>query len=241
MVSVNKLISNCRTTEVDSVSDNIIAQYNKNDWSSDTHLTGIFDLLKPASDKLTSAINRIKAESDLEEKDEQRDNKVRAVYYLIMGFMHHPDPAIKSAAQQVDGVFEHYGVNIVSDSYATESSLIESLLEDFGEADIQTAIAALPGLSDLITELRNAQTAFAEAQVLFEEEKAKEGTEESASKIKKEVVKIINDQLVVYLRAMVQVDQAKYEEFTTTVAQIIDDMNVIVRKRRKDKEPDEEN
>lgn len=241
MENLNKLLSIARTTEVDAVSVSVIAEYDKSDWSSDAHMTGIFDLLKPASEKLTSAINRIKAESDLEEKDEQRDKKVRAIYYLLMGFMHHPDTAISSAALQVDAVFEHYGVNIVNDSYATESSLIESLLLEFSKTDLQTAIAALPGLSDLITELRNAQTAFGEAQVLFEEEKAKEGTEENASKIKKEVLSIMNDNLVVYLRAMIQVDQTKYEVFTTTVAQIIDDMNVIVKKRRKEKEPVSEN
>jgi len=237
MVTVNKLISNIRTTEIDSVSGNIIAEYNKSDWSGDAHLTGIFDLLKPASESLTKAINRIKAESDLEEKDEQRDSKVRAVHYLIMGYLHHPDETINSAAQTVDAVFEHYGVDIVSESYSTESSLIESLLIEFAKEDLQTAIAALPGLSDLIDGLSAAQTAFGEAQLLFEEEKAKEGTEENATKIKKEVTTIINDKLVVYLRAMVQVDETKYGELTGTVAQIIDDMNVIVKKRRKTSEP----
>lgn len=241
MVTLNKLTPSCKTTEADAVSGNIITQYDKDDWSSDTHLTGIFDLLKPESERLTKAINRIKAESDLEVKDEQRDNKVRAIYYLVMGFIHHPDETISTAAKKVDAVFEHYGVDIVSQSYSSESSLIESLLIDFANPDLQPSITALPGLSQIITDLRTAQTAFEQAQVLFEEEKAKEGIEDNATKIKKVVITIINDKLVIYLRAMVQVDQAKYEEFTTTVAQIIDDMNVIVKKRRKEKEPVSEN
>jgi hypothetical protein len=173
----------------------------------------------------------------LEAKDEVRDNKVRAIAYLVMGFMHHPDETISSAAKKVDDVFEHYGLDIVKESYGTESSLIESLLDDFANTDLLPSIEALPGLSQLIADLKTVQNDFEQAQVTFEEEKAKEGTEENASTIKKEVLVIINDKLVVYLRAMVQVDETKYGEFTHTVAQIIDDMNVIVKKRRKDKEP----
>lgn len=92
----------------------------------------------------------------------------------------------------------------------------------------------------MVTELRSAQTAFEAAKVVYEEEKAKEGTGSNASGVKKEVLAIINDKLVVYLRAMVQVDEAKYGDFTRTVAGIIDDNNVIVKKRRKSSEPGEE-
>ena len=237
MKDLNKLLTNARTTEVDSVSGRIITEYNKSDWSADAHLTGVFNSLKPASVKLNIAINRIKTESDLEEKDEQRDNKVRAVNYLVMGFIHHPDAAISSAAKKVNAVFEHYGLDIVNDSYATESSLIESLLKDFAESDLQTAIAALPGLSQIIDELKTSQAAFENAQLLFEKEKAKEGNEENATAIKKEVLSIINEKLIVYLNAMVQVNGAKYGEFAGTVGQIIYDMNVIVKKRKKTTEP----
>lgn len=240
MSSVNKLMANIKTTEINSVSENIIMEYEKGDWSSDSHLTGIFDQLKPLNTNLNFAINRIKAESDLEEKDELRDTKVRAIYYLIMGLIHHPDSAVSSSAQTVDSVFEHYGLDIVNKSFGVETSLIDSLLKDFANSEIQPSIAALPGLSELITQLQETETAFKEAQVKYEEEKAKEGTELSATEIKKEVIMVINKKLVIYLRAMVQVDEGKYGTFTNTVAQIIDDMNVIVKKRRKPKPTTEE-
>ena len=47
------------------------------------------------------------------------------------------------------------------------------------------------------------------------------------------MVIIINDKLVVYLRAMIQVDESTYGDFTRTIAEIIDDNNEVVKKRRK--------
>jgi hypothetical protein len=232
METLNKLLANAKTTEVDAVSSRIVTESKKNDWSEDTHLTGIWGKLEPASQKLNIAVNRIKAESKLEEKDEQRDNKIRAVHYLVLGLMHHPDAVIKAAAQKVDAVFEHYGLSITNQSYATESSLIESLLKDFAEADLQPAIASLPGLSQIINELKIAQTSFEEALLLFEKEKAKEGNKETATEIKKEVLSIINDKLIVYLAAMIQVNNQKYGEFAGTIAQVINDINVQIKKRK---------
>jgi hypothetical protein len=236
MARLNNLTYQSRTTEVDAVSDRVIAEFEKGDWSSDIYLTGIFTRLKPASLRLTTAVNRMKAESNLEAKDGIRDGKVRAIYYLIMGYLHHPDAVIRAAAEKVDAVFEHYGVNIVLENYATESSLIESLLLDFAGEEMQTTIASLPGLSQLITELRVAQTAFEEALVIFEEEKADDKTKENATAIKKEVLSIINDKLIIHLRAMFQIDETKYGAFAGAVAQIIDDVNLIVKKRRKNPE-----
>ncbi|MCF8262480.1 MAG: hypothetical protein K9J12_17020 [Melioribacteraceae bacterium] len=137
MEQVNRLLSISRTTEVDTVTQNIINEFNSDDWSGDAYLTGLFDQLKPEAVKLTKAINRIKAESDLEEKDEVRDNRVRAIYYLVNGLIHHPDETISSAAKRVDDVLDNYGMKIVSESYATESSLIESLLVDLCGVDIK--------------------------------------------------------------------------------------------------------
>jgi Family of unknown function (DUF6261) len=237
MGKFNKLIATSRTTEVNAVGTKIIFEYDKNDWSADAHLTAIFDGLKAKNAILTSAINRIKAESVLEEKDEVRDEKVRAIYYLIFGFTHHPDVAIKTAALKLDAIFEHYGLQLISKSYAIETSLIDSLMLEFEKADLQPSIAALPGLTQLIAELTAAELDFKTANVKFEEEKAEEGIKENASTVKKEVVSIINEQIVIYLRAMIQVDEPTYGELTRTSAQIIDDNNVIVNKRKKKVEP----
>jgi hypothetical protein len=215
----------------------MIGAYKKYDWSGDAHMTAIFTDLETESVKLTAAIKRLKTESELEQKDEIRDDKVRAIHYLLLGFIHHPDPTIKSAAQVLETVFENYGLHITGENYATESSLIASLLGDLANPDLQPDITAVSGCADIIAALQSAQTDFETTRIAWEEEKAKEGSKLNASKIKMDVLKIINDKIVVYLRAMVQVDEIKYGEFAATIGQMIADNNEMVKKRRKKPEP----
>ncbi len=80
--------------------------------------------------------------------------------------------------------------------------------------------------------MQTAQTTFEQARIVYETEKAKEGMVENASLVKKEVADILNNKIVVYLRAMEQVDPAKFGVFTNTCAQIIADNNEQVKKRK---------
>lgn len=230
---IEKLIYQSRTTEVDAASVRLIGAYQNSGLGSDTHLTGMFTTLGDGSARLTAAINRLKADSELEQKDEVRDDKVRALFYLVNGLVYHPDPNVKNAALEVEKVMDKYGLSMAGENYSTESSLVTSLLGDLADPTLEPSIAVLPGCTGIIAELRTAQTDFEQTRIAWESEKAKEGMLVNATKIKNEVVSVINDKLVVYLRAMALVDGETYGEFAGTVTQIIEDNNVIVKKRRK--------
>lgn len=226
-------MTNSRTAEVDAASMRIIDVYEENDWSSDTHLVQEFAALKTLLAQLTTAINRDKVESDLANKDELRDEKLRALYHLLNGLLYHPDEATKKAAQTVDKVFEKYGVAIAEENYSTESAMIESLLNDLAAEDLQTSIAALSGCAELIAALKTAQSDFETERVGYEQSKAQESTQQSAYKLKSEVLKQLNDRIIVYLRAMVQVDEPKYGELSRTLAIIINENNEVVKRMAK--------
>ena len=89
----------------------------------------------------------------------------------------------------------------------------------------------LPGGAEILAALQTAQSEFDTARVAYETERAREGNEANATEIKKEVLTLINDKLVLYLRGMEAVDEAAYGEFARTVATIIADNNVVVKKR----------
>ena len=233
MEIINKLVRKSRTTEVDAVCKRIIGVYEGNDWSSDTYLTKIFTLLIAMMVRFTKAIHRIKTESDLEHKDDVRDDKIRDIHYILLGALHHPDSMVKEAGLKVNKVFDSYGLSIMAENYSTETSLVVSMLADFEDADLLSSIAAISGLTELIAALDIAQTDFETTRIAFEVEKSKEGMAESASQVKAEVLEVINDQLVVYLRAMVQVDEATYGDFTRAIAVIISENNEMVNKRSK--------
>ena len=232
---IPNLMSKSRVTEVSAATMRIDGAYKKTSLNSDPHLVSMFTALETQSARLNAAINRSKAESELEEKDEVRDNKVRALYYLILGLVHHPNPEIKAAALEVEKVFDKYGVAITGGSYATESALIVSMLDDLAKPKLQLAITLLSGSAEIIAELQAAQDDFEETRIIYESEKAEEGTQENATTIKKEVLELLNGKVVIYLRAMELVDEPVYGAFARTLAEIILDNNEAVRKR--DKKP----
>ncbi|MGD8778116.1 MAG: DUF6261 family protein [Ignavibacteria bacterium] len=240
MNKLNKLIMKSRVTEVFSAANRMILEFGSEDWSEETNLRSIFDDLKPVNEKLERAINRKKAVSDLEEKDKIRDGKLRAIYYSLSGYLHNPVKEFKTAAEEINEVFDRYGVKITDDSYSTESGLINSLLTDLSAGDLQPSIAALQGLSQAISELQTAQSEFENARLAYEKDAAVYASKETASKLKKEAVSIINEKLVVYLRAMVIIDTTRYGRISSTIGKIIDDNNEEVKKRRKKTEPEAE-
>jgi hypothetical protein len=135
-------------------------------------------------------------------------------------------------------VFGKYGLSVVGESYATESSLIGSLLLDLAKPEYAAAVATLSGCAELIAGLQTAQTAFEQARIAYETEKAIEGMVENASLARKLVIDILNNKIVVYLRAMEQVNPETFGVFTSVCAQIIADNYEQVKKRKQ--KPDED-
>lgn len=234
---LEKLSFSSRTTEVGAALTRMINAYNNTSLNSDPHLAELFTGLTSDSTRLTQSINRAKAISQLDEKDELRDDKIRSLYYLLQGFSHHPDQTIKDAAVQLLAVFDRYGLSVIRESYATESALVNSLLTDLADVALEPSITALSGCAELIAELKAAQEDFENIRTAYETEKGSESTLESATVIKKEVVRTINNQLVVYLRAMQMVNDATYGDFTRTIGEIIDDNNETVKRRLNKTEP----
>ena len=155
-------------------------------------------------------------------------------FFYVHGLQHHPDEAIKAAAQNVSAVLDHYGLSVTGESYASESALVGSMLADLAKPEFQDPVAALSGCAESIAKLQTAEDNFDVARIAFEQERAQESTLENASVIKKRVVNLVNQKLVVYLQAMMQVTPETYDLFARTVDQIIADNNVAVKKRRKE-------
>lgn len=229
---IEKLILTSRVTEIDAVSIRIFGAYNNTTLSSDPHLVNMFTALEDKSKLLTKSINQSKAESTLGDEDAIRDDKIRALGYLLMGLVHHPQKKVKEAAEAVLAVFNKYGLAITGESFAIESSLVNSLLGDLAAPDLQDSISTVPGCADIISELQAAQNNFEQTRIAYETDKAEESTRANATSLKKEVVDIINDKIVIYLRAMEVVVPDTYGAFARTVGEIISDNNEVVKKRR---------
>lgn len=228
---MEKISRNSKVTELDSSIKRVIAAYKSYDWTSDFHLTGLFSDLEVDSKKLTTAIMKLKGDSDLDDLDDIRDEYFRNFYYLVFGLRYNPDQVIKEAAEKIFSIIGSKGLGVVDENYSVESSIIESMLEQIDADSMIDNIEVLPGAEVLLDKLRLSQMNFEKAELELETTKAKESQNLSATDIKKEILPLFNGKVLLYLHAMSVVDESTYGEFARTVEQIISDNNITVKKR----------
>ncbi|GET29191.1 DUF6261 family protein [Prolixibacter sp. SD074] len=234
---IPKINYQSRNAEVDGTVKRMLNAWNSAGIVDDAHLATIFNLVDAGEKKLLTAINRSKAESQLEEKDEVRDNQFRLLYNLVQGGLGHPDPLVRGAAQKLFAILDKYSMAIINENYVTESSLLGSLLEELSDTSLETSIAAVSGCAELIAALQAAQDDFENIRTAYEKEKDLDSKTVNATTLKKQIVRTINKKLVPYLRVVSENDDAKYGGLAGTLTQIIADNNEVVKKRLADAEP----
>ncbi len=229
---MKKLNYSARTTEVDDVSDRLIGVYDAQPTlATDLFLATTFGEIRTQSHDITEAIKRDRALSELDAADALRDDRVRDLRYIIRGYRALPLPAQSKAAAALWPIFEKYGTKITLENYASESSLIESLLLDLSTAEARLHIDALAGMPEAIAALRAAQTDFTAKRIAYETHLAHGAGGPNASEIRKTLLELINSRLLTYIDTMVMVDSAKYASFAAVVEKVIDDMNAVIARR----------
>ena len=227
---MNKVISKVRVTEVDGLSDALVRLYKADDGiSSDAFLKSVMDEIEKLSVSITTAIKQDKVLSNLEEADGVRDEAVKNLSTLLDGYEVFPVAAKKEAAKKLKAVFDKYGKSITTANYVSESSLIESLLEDFSKEE--EAVSLLDGIKEILEQIRSAQDAFVKAS--DEYNAASTVKTESASSLKKPLLSAINDKLIPYITAMQMANSAVYADFATKAEGEIKRVNEIVLRRGK--------
>ena len=161
---VKKVRQNVRITDADTVSDALVRIYKEaardGAVGKDAALAAIMGEVETLSAKLTTAIKADKVSRSLEDADAKRDEAIRLLGTLLAGYAAIPVAAKKAAAERLLATYDKYGKSIAGETYARESSLIESMLEDFAAESLADAIKSLDGVADLISSLRTAQDDF---------------------------------------------------------------------------------
>ncbi len=231
MPKVNNLLSTSRVAEVSTTSNEMTTLYGELDLSGDLYLHSLFAEYTPLAERISAAINRDQAESDLGEHDSVRDSEIRDIFYIVKGAAHNPIPVIKEAGQKVLMVIEKYGLAIVDESYAIESAHINSMTDDLSTVEMVEAISKIAGLELLISQLKQSQSEFEAARSAFDNANSTDKGAASASDIKKEILTLVNGKIVVYLRAMSMANPDMYGEFVRRTREIIERNNLQVKKR----------
>lgn len=132
-------------------------------------------------------------------------------------------------------IYDKYAkAGIVSASYASESSMIESLLEDLAAKEIADNITGLEGVTEAIDAVRTAQDAFNRANDDYVKASADKCA--PATSYNKPIVSLINDRLIQYLNTMQLMDNKNCAEFAKSVEVEINRMNETIAKRSSKKD-----
>lgn len=231
MKKINVIV---RVTEADNLSNAIVRLFKaevdaNSDVGGDGYLKDTFAEVEALSASLTTAIKADKASSNLDVADSKRDEIIRQLNAALTGYANLPIPAFQAAATPLLAIMAKYK-GITAESYARESSLIKSLLEDLSATDAKNAIASLQGIGELVSALTVAQNEFDQANDAFNMATALKT--ESASSLKKPLLAIINDRIVPYLTAMKLAKPGVYGDFVSKVENEINRANQAVAKRR---------
>ncbi len=236
MIYISKIHRNSSNGEVDATVKVMLAKLNESDWSSDAFLTAIRTKLTALYESLNEAIKRGKAESELEDRDSTRDKALSNLFNLVKGFTS-VSGEVGEAAFTALGVLNKYGLSKTANAnYANESAYINSMLADLATTELLAALEKLPFVADIIADLKKAQQEFETAYKSYISELAIHSTKSSATSIKGDVLKVINEDLVDYLKVMSKVNAAVYEQIASEVGKIIADNNERVNKRKQPKE-----
>ena len=228
---MKKIRSAIRVTELDTISDIIVRLYKADSGiAGDEYLKGLMTEIESLSERITIAIKTDKIASTLDEADVKRDEIIRSLGTLLNGYAVIPIAEKKTAAEKLLAVFDKYK-GITGESYANESSFIESMLKDYEASELADSIKALDGVGSYITDLRAAQDSFNKANDEFTAYNVNKS--ESATALKKPLLAAINDKFVAYLTAMNLVNKAVYGDFVSKAEAEIEKMNNSVAKRGK--------
>lgn len=237
---MNKLKNPIRNTEIDGFSDSVVRAFKADEKAQkDAFLKTTLSELETLSAQITTAILQDKILSSLDAADGVRDEAVKTLGTVLAAYAVFPIASKKELASPLKAVYDKYAkAGITGANYTSESSMIESLLEDFSAPALAENISGLEGVPEAIAAVRSAQDDFTTANDAYIKASTSKGA--TASSLNKPIVLIVNDKLVPYLNAMVIARNENCAEFAKSVEKEINRANDMIAKRTKKGTPAEE-
>tara|TARA_R110001583_G_scaffold48974_2_gene153437 strand:- start:287 stop:1021 length:735 start_codon:yes stop_codon:yes gene_type:complete len=242
MALIKKITPSSRNGDMSLFLTLVLKAFEKNDWSADLYLTSLINSATATNKLMLEAMDRLVIYSQMADKDHARDMAIRDLFKLVEGYTHIPITEIQDAAHVVKNELDLYGLGIVNKDNAEESAELETLLNALRKPDIAAAATLLQGVPETITVVDTTEQDFKNL-ILQQAEDDGESVKNdlaTASKLKKEAIKEVNTNMVGYLNAMAKVNPTTYADIAHTIAELIDNNNELVKRRRKTDEVDTE-
>lgn len=228
---MKQIHSSSNTSEIASVASGIVELNKTNTIAEDGFFTITYTKLQGKSNELIQKINTGWYSLALEEKDELRDQDIRAIFYEVEAKCNRRPDSEQENALRIKTVLDRYGLKITRDSYSKESTNIKAMLSDLKSDELSDNIVSIPDLNILISNLDNSQASFDQTVAQQIKDKVERDNSKPASEIAQELKHIINNEFCPYTGAMSQANPAKFKKYADLLSKIIEDNNNQVRNR----------
>ena len=231
---MNKLNTSVKVTELGDTALRLVKAFKAVvAVQNDAFLTKTFAEIEKQATVMTSAVKSDQALSKLEEADAQRDQAIRVLDKLLKGYENIPLENLKTHAKKLAEIFKKYGVKITGENYASQSTLINSLLGDFSATELKPSIEALAGVKEALAEIQTKQDAFAALRSDYEKAQVSQKEKSSATSLRKPLLELINKKVVPYLVAMSIAQPELFKNLTAEASEIITSTNEAIKARSK--------
>ncbi len=231
---MNKLNTSVKVTELGDTALRLVKAFKAVvAVQNDAFLTKTFAEIEKQATVMTSAVKSDQALSKLEEADAQRDQAIRVLDKLLKGYENIPLENLKTHAKKLAEIFKKYGVKITGENYASQSTLINSLLGDFSATELKPSIEALAGVKEALAEIQTKQNAFAALRSDYEKAQVSQKEKSSATSLRKPLLELINKKAVPYLVAMSIAQPELFKNLTAEASEIITSTNEAIKARSK--------
>ena len=231
---MNKLNTSVKVTELGDTALRLVKAFKAVvAVQNDAFLTKTFAEIEKQATAMTSAVKSNQALSKLEEADVQRVQAIRVLDKLLKGYENIPLENLKTHAKKLAEIFKKYGVKITGENYASQSTLINSLLGDFSATELKPSIEALAGVKEALAEIQTKQDAFAALRSDYEKAQVSQKEKSSATSLRKPLLELINKKAVPYLVAMSIAQPELFKNLTAEASEIITSTNEAIKARSK--------
>lgn len=236
---MRKLFSNFRIGELHAVLAHV-EDISKKFTFTEQDILNVIAALCAFVKRLCAAIKRDEVPSVLNEKDRLRDVAFRAFYYLLLSYKNYPkkkDADIHEAGVHCYAVVAKYR-STTRENYYIGTSNVDSLLNDFTDPTHSAMLAKIPGAQAFLDALTDCQSEFRKAKVKYVEYRCDKG--ESASSLRKPIVRFMNDTFLPMASLKNQLDPDTYGEFMSQVQDVVNQANIMAKKRLLEGTPEED-
>lgn len=206
------------------------------------HLIDLLARMEEMQLNLTAAIKRAPVKAQMLQGVVEMKSCFQRFHQLIDSYAAMTEMDFQPSAQELLHVLQSFYRKILfCTQQLTCSSYVAALISEFEQEDFLSKLSTLPFAEHLFEKLKSSQLSFSQCHAEYHHLRQQQIDSPNATKLRLELLHLINQELVPYLNVMAQVKSVDYSAFSRAINSIIRGHNVVMKRKRKGEEKGSEN